>query len=86
MNFEMPLRPGDAKREPVTLRDVFAAFAMLGEIITSTSDATPEARDALAAAARYAGRTDGQQLAFNAYEWADDMLTERGQTRKDHRS
>ena len=77
MNFEMPLRPGDAKREPVTLRDVFAAFAMLGEIITSTSDATPGATEALMGAAADAGMTPGERLAFNAYRWADDMLAER---------
>jgi hypothetical protein len=77
MNFELPLRPGDAKREPVTLRDIFAAFAMLGEIITSTSDATPLSAEALLDAAEQAGVDAPEQLAFNAYQWADAMLKER---------
>lgn len=61
----------------MTLRDYFAAQAMSAEIITSTSDATPESAYALMAAAKAARRTPEQQVASNAYKWADAMLAER---------
>lgn len=61
----------------MSLRDYFAAKAMQAEIITSTSDATPESADAVIEAAERAGRTPIQQIAFNAYEWADAMLAAR---------
>jgi hypothetical protein len=59
------------------LRDHFAAKAMQAEIITSTSDATPESAEALIEAAERDGRSAFDQLAFNAYQWADAMLKAR---------
>jgi hypothetical protein len=61
----------------MSLRDYFAAKALQAEIITSTSDATPESADAVIDAAARAGRTPMEQIAFNAYEWADAMLKAR---------
>lgn len=61
----------------MTLRDYFAAKALQAEIITSTSDATPESADAVIEAAERAGRTPMDQIAFNAYQWADAMLKAR---------
>lgn len=61
----------------MSLRDYFAAQAMQAEIITSSSDATPESAQALVAAAEKAGRSPQRHLAHNAYEWADAMLAER---------
>jgi hypothetical protein len=61
----------------MSLRDYFAAKAMQAEIITSTSDATPESADAVIEAAARAGRTPMDQIAFNAYQWADAMLKAR---------
>ncbi len=69
---------GDPAAYPgMTLRDAFAGLAMLGEIITSTSDATPESSQALATAAKRAGRSPEEHVAFNAYQWADAMLEAR---------
>jgi hypothetical protein len=61
----------------MSLRDWFAGKALLGEIITSCSDATPESAEALADAARENGQTVEERLAFNAYRLADAMLAER---------
>ena len=61
----------------MTLRDYFAAKAMQAEIITSTSDATPESVQALLDAADAAERTPQDQVAFHAYKWADAMLKAR---------
>ncbi|TAL72854.1 MAG: hypothetical protein EPN79_02090 [Burkholderiaceae bacterium] len=62
----------------MTMRDYFAAKAMHAEVITSCSDATPEAADALIDAGARAGRTAMEQIAFTAYEMADaNMLKAR---------
>lgn len=61
----------------VGLRDLFAGLAMLGEIITSTSDATPESSQALLEAAERGRRDPVDQVALNAYRWADAMLKAR---------
>jgi hypothetical protein len=61
----------------MTLRDYFAAKAMHAEIVTSCSDATPEAARALHDAAAEAGQTVAERIAFNAYRIADAMLAER---------
>lgn len=63
--------------EGMTLRDYFAAKAMQAEIITTWSDATPEAATAFVEAAAKADRTPEDHLAFNAYAIADAMLKER---------
>lgn len=60
----------------MTLRDYFAAKAMHAEVMTS--GVPGPACDALVAAAHKAGRDPADQLAFNAYEWADAMLKARG--------
>lgn len=64
----------------MTLRDYFATQAMLGEIVTSASDATPKAAQALVDAAVMAGRSPAEQIAANAYEIADAMLAERAKS------
>jgi hypothetical protein len=61
----------------MSLRDYFAAKAMQAEIITSCSDATPKAAEALVEAAFENGQTPQQRIAFNAYAFADAMLAER---------
>jgi hypothetical protein len=71
------MQPPLGHHHGMSLRDYFAAQAMQAEIITSTSDATPESADALIEAAERAGRSTLDQLAFNAYEWADAMLKAR---------
>jgi hypothetical protein len=59
------------------LRDYFAAKAMQAEIITTFSDATPEAARAFLLAADAAGQTVQERVAFNAYVIADAMLKAR---------
>ena len=61
---------------PSSLRDQFAAMAMLGHLITDTVPGP--ACDALIEAAQRAGRDPVAHLAFNAYEVADAMLAARG--------
>lgn len=61
----------------MSLRDYFAAKAMQAEMITTFSDATPEAAEAFAVAAARAGRSPEAHLAFNAYMLADAMLKAR---------
>lgn len=61
----------------LTLRDYFAAKAMAAEMITTFSDATPEAAEAFAEAATAAGRSCEAHLAHNAYLIADAMLKAR---------
>jgi len=61
----------------LSLRDYFAAKAMVAEYITSSSDATPEATAALIEAATRAGQTPIERIAFNAYRMADAMLAAR---------
>ncbi len=63
----------------MTLRDYFAAKALQAEMITTFSDATPEAAQAFAEAANAAGREPEDHLAFNAYLIADAMLKARKQ-------
>ena len=63
--------------EGMSLRDYFAAKTMQAEIITSFSDATPEAAAAFAAGAEAAGHTPEQHVAFIAYRIADAMIAER---------
>jgi hypothetical protein len=69
--------PPDFDMYGMTLRDYFAAKAMVAEVVTSCSDATPEAAIDLADAANATGRTCEEQIAFNAYKLADAMLAER---------
>ena len=61
----------------MTLRDYFAAKAMQAEMITTFSDATPEAAEAFNEAASKAGRSVESHLAHNAYRIADAMLRAR---------
>lgn len=61
----------------MSLRDYFAAKAMHAEMITTFSDATPEAADEFIEAARDAGRSVEDHLAFNAYLIADAMIRAR---------
>jgi hypothetical protein len=61
----------------MTLRDYFAAKAMQAEILTSASDLTPKACNALVEAASEAGRDVLDQIAFNAYAMADAMVKAR---------
>ena len=61
----------------MSLRDYFAAKAMQAEMITTFSDATPEAADDFVLAAAAAGRSPEDHLAFNAYLIADAMLKAR---------
>lgn len=61
----------------MTLRDYFAAKAMQAEMITTFSDATPEAAEEFVTAANVAGRSVEDHLAFNAYLVADAMLRAR---------
>ena len=57
------------------LRDQFAGLAMQALLMT---DMVPgAAHDALAAAAKQAGRTPVEQLALDAFEVADQMLVAR---------
>lgn len=65
----------------MTLRDYFAAKAMQAEIITTFSDATPEAANAFIHGRDEAGHTNTEHVAFNAYRLADAMLAERDRTR-----
>jgi hypothetical protein len=58
-----------------TLRDKFAAKAMLAELMTC--GVPGKACNALIAAAANAGRKVKAQIAFNAYEMADAMLKAR---------
>lgn len=59
------------------LRDYFAAKAMHAEIVTTFSDATPEAAELFTKAAAGCGHTPEQHLAFNAHKIADAMLEAR---------
>jgi hypothetical protein len=61
----------------MSLRDYIATKAMHAEILTSASDLTPKACDALIEAAGEAGRDVIDQIAFNAYAMADAMLRAR---------
>ena len=61
----------------MSLRDYFAAKALVGEMVTTLSDATPDAAEAFLNGAAKAGHTPDQHLAFNAYQIADAMLAER---------
>lgn len=88
-SFPVPMIPYDpsggftnVEWQGLSLRDYFAAKAMLGELITSSSDATPESTDALIKAAQKAKRTPAQQIAFNAYQMADAMLAARKAVRQ----
>lgn len=64
-------------RHGLTVRDFFAAKAMQAEIITTCSDATPEAAEALVRACEESGMNPVDRIAFNAYEMADAMLRAR---------
>lgn len=69
-----------SKKQPppgISLRDHFAGLAMLGEMITSFSDATPEAAEMFREAAHEWGHEPLEHLAFNAYRIADAMLAAR---------
>ena len=58
----------------MTLRDYFAAMAMLGQL----SGPALSDPDGLARAMRKAGKSDPQELiAYNAYSFADAMLKAR---------
>lgn len=61
----------------MALRDYFAAKAMQAEMITSWSDATPDAAIEFRSMAAKRGRTMLQHLAHNAYSIADAMLKAR---------
>lgn len=65
----------------MSLRDYFAAKAMQAEMITSFSDATPEAAQDFVDAMNKAGYTVEQHLAINAYSIADAMLAERAKAK-----
>lgn len=62
----------------MSLRDHFAGLAMQAEMITTFSDATPEAAADFQDAMQAAGRNALQHLAHNAYAVADAMLAARG--------
>ncbi len=66
-----------AHEQGMSLRDYFAAKALQAEIITTCSDATPEAAESAQLAAGELGRSIIDHLAANAYEWADAMLRAR---------
>jgi hypothetical protein len=70
MNFELPLRPGDAKREPVTLRDMFAAAAMQGLISGLLANDESSLVETLTGDAP-------THLSHIAYKMAEAMLKER---------
>jgi hypothetical protein len=61
----------------MSLRDYFAGQALIAEVITTCSDATPESAEALIQAARANGQTLTQRIAHNAYRMADAMLKAR---------
>lgn len=61
----------------MSLRDFFAALAMHAEMITTFSDATPNAARAFIKAAELNGRTGEQHLATNAFAIADAMIAQR---------
>jgi hypothetical protein len=64
-------------QQGMTLRDYFAAKAMTAEMITTFSDATPQAAETFAKNAKALRQTAEQHLAFNAYKIADAMLHAR---------
>jgi hypothetical protein len=76
-----PAFPREADEAPdqrgMSLRDYFAAKALVAEIMTTCSDATPESAEDAVRAARKAGLTITEHLAQNAYTWADAMLRAR---------
>lgn len=72
-----PVEGGARSYIGMTLRDYFAAKAMHAEIVTTASDVTPDAMQALVDSAAKYGRTIEQHVAWNAYRMADAMLAER---------
>lgn len=78
-----PWNAGDPRDGSTGLskRDYFAAKAMQAEIITTCSDATPKAAADLIAAGEADHRSPEQQIAHNAYRFADAMLAEREKKR-----
>lgn len=66
-----------AEQTGMSVRDYFAAKAMVAEILTTCSDATPEGAEALIRAAADAGQTPIERIALNAYQMADAMLKAR---------
>ena len=59
----------------ISIRDLFACFGMLGELMTACL--SQDNAQALADAAEAAGRGVEAQVAFNAFSLADAMLEER---------
>jgi hypothetical protein len=64
------------------LYELYAGIAMLGEMVTTFSDATPEAAEEFVKGMKKHGHTCEQHLAFNAHNVADAMMIERARRLK----
>lgn len=77
MNFDLPLRPGDTKPDPVTLLDLFAGEALAGLIAESMMGGKSTAVDIAGRTTRDGGSDAADLFAEAAYRLADAMLKAR---------